>query len=128
MELAIQKIAVISFFIIGLSHVVQPRVWARLFIEIRNKGEVGSFIVAFIHLPLGILIVGFHDVWQGVPLLLTLCGYGWTLKGLIYFVFPKMGLKMMSRVSLERSREFVIPGMVLIGIGGLLTLSIIGGL
>jgi uncharacterized protein YjeT (DUF2065 family) len=55
-------------------------------------------------------------------------GYGWVLKGLIYFVFPKYGLKTMSRVSLERSWEFTVAGFLLIGIGGLLLFSLISEL
>ncbi len=49
MESAIQKLAVISFLVIGLSHILQPRAWAQFFIDIRSKGETGSFINAFIH-------------------------------------------------------------------------------
>ena len=54
MELAIQKLAIVSFFVIGLSHIFQPRVWAQFFIDLRSKGETGSFINAFIHFPLGL--------------------------------------------------------------------------
>lgn len=125
METAIQKLAVISFFVIGLSHIFQPRVWAQFFIDLRDKGETGSFIVAFIHFPLGALIVAFHNVWQGIPLILTLLGYGWILKGFIYFVFPKLGLKTMSRVAPEKSWEFIAGGFVLLGLGGLFLFSLI---
>jgi len=125
MELAIQKLAIISFFVIGLSHIFQPRVWAQFFIDLRSKGEIGSFINAFIHFPLGALVVAFHNVWQGIPIILTIMGYGWVLRGLIYFVFPSFGLKSMSRVSLEKSWEFIIAGIVLVGIGGLLLFSVI---
>ena len=125
MELAIQKIAIVSFFVIGLSHIIQSRTWAQFFIDIRNKGEMGSFINAFIHLPLGALIVGFHNVWQGIPMILTFMGYSWVLKSFIYFVFPKRGLKTMARVSLERSWEFIAGGVILVGIGGLLLFSVI---
>lgn len=125
MEIAIQKLAIISFFVIGLSHIFQPRVWAQFFIDLRSKGEMGSFINAFIHFPLGALIVGFHNVWQGIPMILTFMGYGWVLKSFIYFVFPKRGLKTMARVSLERSWEFIAGGVILVGIGGLLLFSVI---
>ena len=128
MEVAIQKIAIVSFFIIGLSHIFQPRVWAHFFIDLRGKGEMGSFINAFIHFPLGALIIGFHNVWQGIPMILTLMGYGWVLKSLVYFVFPKFGLKTMSRVSLERSWEFVVAGVLMVGIGSLLLFSLISKL
>jgi hypothetical protein len=125
MELAIQKLAIVSFFVIGLSHVFQHRVWAQFFIDLRSKGEIGSFINAFIHFPLGVLVIAFHNVWQGIPIILTIMGYGWVLKGFIYFVFPSYGLKSLSRVSLEKSWEFIIAGVALISIGGLLLFSII---
>jgi CDP-diglyceride synthetase len=51
-------------------------------------------------------------------------GYGWVLKSFIYFVFPSFGLKSLSRVSLEKSWEFIIAGIVLVGIGGLLLFSV----
>ena len=125
MEEAIQKLAIISFLLIGLSHVFQPQVWVRFFIEIREKGEVGAFINGFIHFPLGAIIVAFHNVWQGIPLILTLMGYAWVLKGLINFVFPKFALKSLARVSMEKSSGFIAAGAILIGIACLLLYSLI---
>ena len=124
MEIAIQKLAIVSLFVIGLSHIFQPRVWAQFFIDLRSKGEIGSFINAFIHFPLGVLIIAFHNVWQGIPIILTIMGYAWVLKAFIYFVFPQRGLKYMSRVSLERSWEFIVAGVVIISIGSLLLFSL----
>ena len=125
MELAVQKLAIVNFFVIGLSHIIQPRAWAQFFIDIREKGATGSFIVAFIHFPLGALIVAFHNVWHGLPMILTFIGYALVLKGLVYFIFPKHGLKSLSRVSLEKSWEFVAGGVFSIGLSGLLTLMLI---
>jgi uncharacterized protein YjeT (DUF2065 family) len=125
MELAVQKLAIVNFFVIGLSHIIQPRAWAQFFIDIREKGATGSFIVAFIHFPLGALIVAFHNVWHGLPMILTFIGYALVLKGLVYFIFPKHGLKSLSRVSLEKSWEFVAGGIFSIGLSGLLTLMLI---
>jgi uncharacterized protein YjeT (DUF2065 family) len=51
-------------------------------------------------------------------------GYAWVLKGFIYFVFPQRGLKTMSRVSLERSWEFIVAGVVILSIGSLLLYSL----
>jgi uncharacterized protein YjeT (DUF2065 family) len=125
MELAVQKLAIVNFFVIGLSHIIQPRAWAQFFIDIREKGATGSFIVAFIHFPLGALIVAFHNVWHGLPMILTFIGYALVLKGLVYFIFPKRGLKSLSRVSLEKSWEFVAGGVFSIGLSGLLALMLI---
>lgn len=120
MELAIQKLAIVAFLVIGLSHIFQPRAWVQFFIDLREKGVTGAFISAFINFPLGALIVAFHNVWQGAPMILTLIGYGLVLKSLVYFVFPKRALKSLSRVSLERSWEFVVAGIFSLGLSALL--------
>jgi len=125
MEEAIEKLAVISYFLIGISHIFQPKVWVNFFIGIREKGEVGAFINAFIYFPLGALIVAFHNVWHGIPMILTLMGYGLLLKGFINFVFPKLGLKTLERVSLEKSWEFVVAGFLSIGIALLFLYSLL---
>ena len=125
MEEAIEKLAVISFFLIGISHIFQPKVWVDFFIGIREKGEVGAFINAFIHFPLGVLVVAFHNVWNGIPMILTVMGYGLLLKGFINFVFPKFGLKTLEQVSPEKSWGFVAAGVFLVGIALLLLYSLL---
>ncbi|HMF54978.1 MAG TPA: hypothetical protein VK619_01345 [Pyrinomonadaceae bacterium] len=122
MELAVTKLAIICFFITGVSHIVQPRVWAQFFIDMHGKGEVGSFLNALLHFPLGVLIVSFHNVWHGLPVVLTLIGWGLVLKSFIYFVFPRHGGKILARVSIERSWEFIVAGLFSVGISGLLLL------
>ncbi len=125
MELAVTKLAIVCFFITGVSHIIQPRVWAQFFIDMRGKGAVGSFLNAFLHFPLGVLIVSFHNVWHGLPIVLTLIGWGLVLKSFIYFVFPKHGTRMLARVSMERSREFIVAGVLSLGISGLLMFSLL---
>ncbi|HEX2488466.1 MAG TPA: hypothetical protein VHR27_03630 [Blastocatellia bacterium] len=84
MESAIQKLAIITFFVIGVSHIVQPRIWVQFFIDIRDKGATGSFIIAFMHFPLGALIVAFHNVWQGLPVVAGVFSIG--ISGLLTFM------------------------------------------
>jgi hypothetical protein len=125
MEIAVTRLAIICFFITGVSHIIQPRVWARFFMEMHSKGEVGSFQNALLHFPLGVLIVSFHNVWQGLPIVLTLIGWGLVLKSFIYFTFPGYGMKILARVSMERSWEFVVAGVFSVGISGLLLFSLL---
>lgn len=125
MDVAVTKLAIICFFVIGVSHILQPRVWAQFFIDMRSKGEVGSIVNALLHFPLGVLIVSFHNVWQGWPIVLTLIGWALVLKSFIYFVFPKHGAKMLARISTERSWESVVAGIFALGISGLLIFSLI---
>lgn len=125
MEIAIEKVAVISFLLIGVSHIVQPRAWVEFFSGLANKGTTGSFINGWIHFPFGAVIVGFHNVWHGIPAILTFMGYAWVLKGFIYFVFPRQGVKVLQRVKVERAWHFVAGGVLILAIDGLLLYSLI---
>lgn len=120
METSIQKLVAISFLVTGISHLVQPRVWARCFIMFREKGEVGSFLNGLMHFPLGVLIISFHNVWHGIPVVVTIIGWGLVVKSLIYLTYPKHGMKMLARVSVERSWEFVVAGVLSIALSGLI--------
>ncbi len=111
-------------FVIGLSHIVQPRAWVELFIHWREKGNVGVIYTALLHFTFGALIVAFHSVWRGIPLVVTLLGWGWTIKGLLYLTYPKHGMRMLQRVSLERAHEFVVAGIVLVLVAILITYSL----
>ena len=126
MEVAVTRLAIICFFIIGVSHIVQSRVWVRFFMELHSKGEVGSFLNALLHFPLGVIIVSFHNVWHGLPVVLTLIGWGLVLKSFIYFVFPQRGVKMLARITREKSWEFVVAGVFSLGISGFL-IYLLGG-
>lgn len=117
MEIAVEKLVALCCVVTGLSHIFQPRVWVHLFILWREKGEVGAFYTGLLHFQFGALIVAFHNVWQGIPMIVTLLGWGWTLKGALYLIYPKHPLRMLARVSLERSWEFIVAGAFILGVG-----------
>ena len=127
MERSVEVLAVILFGVIGLSHILQPRAWAEFFILLRGKGEPGAFVDGFLNLPFGGLIVAFHNTWSGIPVVLTLVGWGLLIKGLIRFCAPKLGLRIMARVSVERSWEFQVAGAGLVVLAGLLGYGIYAG-
>lgn len=123
MQAAVQQFAVMSFMAVGLSHMLQPKAWARLFIALRRQGEAGCLANGLLHLVPGALIVAGHNVWQGIPAVLTVFGHALVLKATVYLLCPRLGLAALSRVSVERSWEFVAAGALLLGLGGLLLLS-----
>ena len=119
MESSVEKLTAIFFLVTGLSHIFQPRVWVQFFIMLREKGEIGSFINAFVHFPLGAFIVSFHNVWHGFPaIVVSLIGWGLTIKGSLYFVFPCQGLRMLATISPERSWQFVVAGIFSVLLAG----------
>lgn len=120
MEIAIQKFAAISFFIVGLSHVVQARAWAEFFILLRAKGAAGNFANAFLTLNVGALIVSFHNVWTGIPAVLTVMGWLYVVKSFVLFVYPSLGLRSLDTVSVEKPWTFAVPGAAMMVLSGFL--------
>jgi hypothetical protein len=124
---SVEILAIILFGVVGLWHILQPKAWAEFFILLRGKGDAGAFVDGLLNLPLGAIIVGFHNVWSGLPVVLTLVGWGLLIKSLIRFRAPKQGLRMMARVSVERSWEFQVAGALLVVLADLLGYGIYGG-
>jgi hypothetical protein len=120
MERSVEVLAIILFGVLGLSHILQPKAWAEFFILLRSKGEAGAFVDGLLNLPLAGVIVGFHNTWSGIPGVLTLVGWCLIIKSLIRFCAPKQALRVMARVSVERSWEFQVAGAALVVLAGLL--------
>jgi hypothetical protein len=120
MERSVEVLAIILFGIIGLSHILHPKAWADFFILLRGKGQPGAFVDGFLNLPVGGVIVGFHNTWSGIPLVLTLVGWALIIKSLIRFCAPAQAVRIMARVSVERAWEFQVAGAGLVGLAGLL--------
>ena len=120
MERSVEVLAVILSGVLGLSHILQHKAWAEFFILLQGKGEAGAFVDGFLNLSVAGVIIGFHNVWSGIPAVLTLVGWCLLIKSLIRFCAPKLALRMMSRVSVERSWEFQVAGAALVVLGGLI--------
>ena len=127
MERSVEIFAIIFLVVIGLSHLVQPVAWVDYFIRLRELGTTGAFADGFLHLGPAGLIIGFHNVWSGIPVLLTLLGWSFLIKCLIRFCIPKLGLKAMGHVSVERAWEVQVAGAGLVVLAGVLGYGVYGG-
>jgi hypothetical protein len=119
LERSVEVVAVILFGVLGLSHILQPRAWAEFFILLRGKGEAGVFVDGFLNLAMASIIIAFHNVWSGIPAVLTVVGWCLLFKSLIRFWAPKQAVRIMGRVSVERAWEFQIAGAGLVAFAGL---------
>jgi hypothetical protein len=127
MERSVEVLAVILFAITGLSHILQPRAWVEFFTLLRDKGAPGAFVDGFLNLPVGGVIVGFHNTWSGIHVVLTLVGWALLFKSLIRFCAPKQALRIMARVSVNRSWEFQVAGAGLVTLAGLVGYGVYAG-
>ncbi len=88
-ETGIQTFAIIHLGTLGLSHVIAHKTWARFFIWFREKEGPGVFCIAFLSLGLGSVIVAFHPVWSGIPIVLTVFGWSQVSKQWSISVFQR---------------------------------------
>ena len=120
MEQAIQVFAAISFLVIGLSHLAQPKSWVAFYQALAAQGTLGVFLEGFLLLNFGAIIVAFHDVWEGPALALTVIGWAQVLKGAGRFLAPQVGLRLMRRATPERAWYFQMGGVVALLLSGFL--------
>ena len=120
MEQATQLFAAISFLVIGVSHLVQPRGWVAFYQALAARGTSGAFLEGFLLLNFGAIIVAFHNVWHGPALVLTLIGWAQVLKAAGRFLVPQFGLRAMQRVTLERAWYFQLGGVIALFLSGFL--------
>lgn len=116
---AIELFAGLQFLVIGLSHLFQPMAWVEFFALLRSKGRAGVFFEGFLLLGFGGLIAAFHNVWSGLPAVLTVVGWLQLLKGLVRFTLPQLGLRIYGRVRPERAWEFRWAGALSLAVGAL---------
>jgi uncharacterized protein YjeT (DUF2065 family) len=124
MERAIELFALLNFLVMGLSHVLRPGAWVDFFILLREKGHAGVFVHGFLSLGFGALVLAFHNVWSGVPAVLSVVGVAYMVKALVCFLLPGLALRSLQRVSQERAWELMMAGVAYLAIGGSLCYSL----
>ena len=110
LEQGTQVFAAVSLLVIGMSHLFQPKAWVAWFQNLAAQGAPGAFTEGFLCLSFGGIIVGFHNVWHGPALVLTLLGWAQVVKGLGRFLAPARSIALMARATPERAWIFRAGG------------------
>ena len=119
--------ASINFAIIGLSHVFQAETWRNFFKQLHSIGKPGAFANGFITLIIGSLIVSFHNVWSGVPVVLTILGWCYVLKSTVIFIHPEWSLRSMKRAETAVTMEARLAGLGLLGVAVTMIMCVVLG-
>ena len=75
-------------------------------------------------LGFGSVVVAFHNVWSGLPLVLTIVGCLYLVKACLCFLLPETQMRTLGRVSHARAWELRLPGVAFVGLGALLAYSL----
>src|ERR1700687_1704963 len=115
-ERGVDIFAALTYFALGLSHIVQTRAWAELFLLLKSQGKAGVFLDGFINLLLGAIIVSFHNVWHGLAMVVTIIGWGQVIKGLRILVLKNHLHQIERLISLGRAWMFRPAGAMLVAL------------
>ena len=110
---SIELFTAINLFVIGLSHFLQPNIWVDFFIYLHAKKNVGNIVNALISLGMGSIILSFHFIWYWPKILITLYGILQVTKGMVYLIFPSIGIASISKVNHEKAVKFKWVGMIM---------------
>lgn len=121
METGTEIAVAFALIVVGFSHVFHPRAWVDFFVRLREKGDVGVFAVALLHLPLAMLVISFHNRWSwSTSAIVTALGWCSMVKAAVYLTAPRVGRMSLCTVRPERAGVFVIAGLVSAGLGGVI--------
>jgi hypothetical protein len=112
----IERFFSVSFLVVGISHLIQPRLWRDFFLRIKGTGFAG-IIIAMYTLPQGLLIVLGHNIWVlDIPVAITICGWGMTIKSIIYAIIPDRAEAVIPEDS-NAHRKYAWAGALMIPVG-----------
>ena len=124
MEKSIAILAIVNFTVMGLSHLLQHQAWKDFFLTLHSHGRTGAFANGFLTLIMGSLIVSFHNVWQGLPVILTLLGWAYVVKSAAIFLNPDWNVRSMGAVQNAPKVKFYAAGLVMLSMAILLAMCI----
>jgi hypothetical protein len=117
--LFIERYFALCMLAVGLSHIALAREWRDFFLLLKRTGVAG-IIIAMFTFPLGLLIVLGHNIWVlDLPVVVTVCGWGMTLKSVSYALFPGQAERMIP-TGPHAQRKYRAGGFVALAIGALL--------
>ena len=114
MEQGIERLAALVLLLTALSHVTAPGAWRALFDRIAGSDAPG-LATAAIHLPLGLLIVAFHNLWSWPALVFTLIGWALLVKGALHVLFPQVAMRSLALPGSgeEAERRYRLAGVIM---------------
>jgi uncharacterized protein YjeT (DUF2065 family) len=116
LDVLIARWVALIWLIYGLSHALYPERWASLILPLRER-DTGGFVLASMSLPVGLIIILGHNIWVwDLPVIVTLAGWMTSAKSVVYLLFPRAHMKVMSaRLRPEKGLRGVGSVMIVLG-------------
>lgn len=111
----VQAVLSLPLLLMGMSHLVQPKMWIDFFTYLHGLGTTGVVLRSFaLELLPAVLITTFHFVWSGPEIIISIYGVLLAAKIAISLVKPAIGLRSLAMANQHQSRSFIVAGIMLI--------------
>ncbi len=121
MELIIERAVALFYLIIGLSCIIQARIWIDLSKELlKNPNSLMRWSIQF--LPFGLIVILGHNLW--VPdwrVIVTLFGWLATIKCVLYLLFPRWSAFILNWSDTFLRRYLTVGGVIIAAVAVILT-------
>ena len=87
-SILIAQLAAVVYLTVGVGMLVSGDYYRKAFDKMFKEAGIW-YLGGLMALISGFLIIKFHNVWEGWPILVTLLGWLALLKGLLIFIFPE---------------------------------------
>ena len=123
MTLSLLHVFGLMYLVFGLGMVLKPGA-VKAGIDDLLKSSSAMFVVGFMSLFIGALIVTWHNTWNGLnEIIVSAIGWAAVLKGLMYVAFPDK-LKGMASKLYQTEKCIRVWGVIVLAIGaGLMALA-----
>ena len=120
-EVGVERLAALVLLLTCLSHITAPAAWRSLF-ERMAKSDAPGLGTAAIHLPLGLLIVAFHNIWSGAAAIFTLIGWALLIKGGLHLLFPQVAIRSLKLPGegAQAEQRYRLAGVIMAPLAGVL--------
>lgn len=118
MEQAVQFMMGISLAVLGLSLFFRASDWVAWMRDVQHAGREASLPIGALNLFLGSLVLGFHQIWEGWPMIVTVIAVLMTLKGILYLLMPGwISVKMKALIQSGMRPYLMVYGLIILVVG-----------
>lgn len=104
----------LGFLVIGISHITMAAAWNEFFALLRSKGRAGVIANGLLALTVGSIVVAGHNVWTGLPILVTLLGWAQLIKGFLNLAVPGIGERSLQMAERNPLIKFRLGGALML--------------
>ena len=111
---AIEFIVGITFLFLGVSFILRQNDWIKLVEHAEAQGNRAVLFMGIFNTMAGSVILGFHFIWTGMSIIVTIIGVIFLVRGFMCLIYPSWVLKKLHRLMNHSRNNLKIASVIII--------------